>query len=49
MYLAHQAYKANTGGKTIKRGKGRDPMKRKALTLRKTRGWATQDWYQEDE
>eukprot|EP00752_Nemacystus_decipiens_P006085 g5492.t1 len=34
---AHDAYKASTGGKTIKRGRERDPMKRQALTLRKTR------------
>ncbi|CAM9179658.1 unnamed protein product [Hapterophycus canaliculatus] len=46
---AHDAYKANTGGKTVKRGRERDPMKRQALTLKKTRGWASQDWYKEDE
>lgn len=49
MFRQRQAYKANTGGKTVKRSKERDPMKRQALTLKKTRGWASQDWYKEDE
>jgi len=49
LFLLLKAYKAKTGGKTIKRGKERDPMKRQALTLKKTRGWASQDWYKEDE
>lgn len=47
--ISRQAYKVKSGGKTIKRGKERDPMKRKALTLKRTRGWASQDWYNEDE
>ncbi|CAM9928832.1 unnamed protein product [Pylaiella littoralis] len=46
---AHDAYKVDTGGKTIKRGKDRDSMKRSALHLGRGRGWASQDWYKEDE
>lgn len=38
-----QAYKANTGGKTIKRGKERDVMKRKSITFKKNRTWTSRN------
>ncbi|CAM9397081.1 unnamed protein product [Ectocarpus sp. 8 AP-2014] len=47
---AHDAYKVSTGGKTIQRGKDRDPMKRQAISFgQKSGGWASQDWYKEED
>lgn len=44
-----QAYKVTTKGKTIKRGKERDIMKRQTVTFKKNRSWTSDPNFFDDD